>query len=158
MKTLIFTSLLITGTAFAAPTAKTLGNVSSVYKEMNDYLMDGDLHLYLNFAYKRQDVVEALANNKRCNNNQNYKVTHKKKVLETMQEDLTQEFEMVDDGSWAYLERLEAIFGTLSKELGTSKIEICKEYSMPAYSDGHEASFVKVDGKLVFVFEKGQPD
>lgn len=46
----------------------------------------------------------------------------------------------------------------LKASLAGASLQMCGEYSVPAYSDGLEMRFIKVNGQLRFGFGYGRPD
>jgi hypothetical protein len=55
-------------------------------------------------------------------------------------------------------DRLRKMKKAVIQSFMNSKLSLCAEYSVPAYSDGNEEYFYKVDGKLAIVLTVGRPD
>ncbi len=63
-----------------------------------------------------------------------------------------------DDGYYSLMESLQEATLALKKELQGKTLAVCNITSVPAYSDGHTLTVVKVNGKIAFAYEVGYPD
>lgn len=112
---------------------------------------------YINFSTQ---IRPFLGENPLCQDANNFKNTSSSKVIETMSAHLTKAIDHAYDGSDGWFDRIEErehILKNLKKALAGKKITTCVSKTFPRYSDGNEATFVKVDGKMAFVFEVGFP-
>lgn len=65
---------------------------------------------------------------------------------------------IVDSDAQVLASEIEKSSLELSAYLNGKLINICTEYSVPAYSDGQTTSYIMVDGKVEFAVFVGRPD
>lgn len=161
MKTLtLFLSILFLTTQSYAFNPIQLQEVQDLYQKVNQVDLV-DFNYYIAFTSNSNELSVALKDNPNCLKKSSYKKKDNKQLLNKMylevSEGIQRGYEQKQEVA-NLTKLLKQTLQHLKQNLSNSKIEICTSYSSPAYSDGHEITFLKVDSILSFAFEVGYPD
>ncbi|MBP6219063.1 MAG: hypothetical protein KA436_10800 [Oligoflexales bacterium] len=133
--------------------------LSSIYKDISAVDLE-PMNYWVDFEYESTSLNRTLQKSSYCLKNKNYMKFSRKKLLLSIQDDLSEAIDLgfKDVHAFPLHTDLFRVLKLLDQALRSHLIEICEDTSTPPYSDGHQARFVKVDGKLTFIFQKGYPD
>lgn len=158
----IFIALLLSLPVFSfgARTAP-LTDLSGFYYELSNQEVDlVDHHFFIDFMSENA-ADQALQSSTTCSASRAFKKMSAKNVVNLVRQDLSQAIELIfdgADGSLDWMTNMETILNDIESEMKGKKVSVCSDDSTPAYSDGHLVTFVKLDGRVFFAFESGQPD
>lgn len=161
MKKIFFAvSLALCASAFAGENLDvSLKHLASFYADLNRRDLV-ELHYYLNFA-AAQDVHALLRESALCRHAKNYRPMPEDTILDRIEEQTARAMSIAYSGTDEFIALVQTqkkVLPELEAALEGSKLLVCVDKTTPSYSDGHQVTFVKVDGELEFAFEVGYPD
>lgn len=157
----IVVSLLAVNTALATPKSirSALSEIEQFYKE----LQKSDIvekHYWVGFSQGTQ-ATALLKNSSVCNQPKGFLKSSLTEVLFNIERHTNVAIELGFYGSPDEVlinQRQDQAMEQLSLVLKNKELALCVDDTVPSYSDGHEKYFVRVSGRLMFVFEVGYPD
>ena len=139
-----------------------LKSIQQTFADINEMGME---HYYLKF-HIGQETEKLVKEAKSCAQSKNFKkatgsevATDVRDVLFTgLDVALDQGIIDMDDGWYSAHESIDEKATELGNYLNDSNISICKDVSIPEYSDGQTITVVLVDGKTSFAYLVARPD
>jgi len=163
---LTLSALLVTqgSLALSSSQVRSLEQANQLILEFNDLDLQ---HIYVELDFKNEENIHVYPQF-HCRNSRNFTKSsssvlahHLTSVLKDLQERAADQLGEADAESDSYIEfekKMHKMQRSVSMTFKNSKILKCVEYSVPAYSDGHEQTFYKVDGNLSVALTVGSPD
>jgi hypothetical protein len=143
---------------------KSLDKVSQLYTQIDDDGMLIDYGLYVNFSKEAVEIDKLINDEGFCKNSKSFRKISARKLVSLIESDLSEAIERAkaykENATIVTLEAQtsEALQQLAIELLKVEELKICKVQNVPAYSDGHTLSIVKINNKHAFLFELGFPD
>ena len=146
--------------AASADLQPALEKLERVYAEVTDADLV-DYNYFLNFNREAPTVKAMLADSEGCESRDQFEKIAPEELVALIKDELGEGIRRVSEGTDSYPEQMIALneaTESLAAALESRTVRICTVTLYPSYSDGHEMKFVKISGRLTFVFEVGSPD
>lgn len=123
-------------------------------------------YIHVKMTLNKTEMLDLLNASSKCKKIQNFKVTSASKITDHINSAFKEAYSLMleqelmdhDDGYYGRMETLEDALIQFEANESKSKLQVCIEDSVPAYSDGHRLIAVFKSGKPYFIFEIGRPD
>lgn len=161
MKTLFFATLLLISATSQAVDKTLLSEMEELYLDMDYHGNLVDHNYFIHFTADTKALDAMVADAVECQVAGNFKSTTSTEVIELIRDEVREAIDILEDGTDGWFSQMDRLYTTTDEfflALEGKTLEMCIYSSTPAYSDGHETKFIKVDGITTFAFEVGHPD